>query len=408
MFYGCSSLNEITCYANDISASNCTTGWVSGVSVSGTFYKKGSASWVIDSVDGVPTGWTVIEQTDYWVEVYYDTTTPTPMKVYVDNTEVYDLGLNPPSASGYVNVGSFPSDSSIKVECYHITGSDVLCYWYPRFRTQEEGGSWSNYEFSTDRGTYVFTLSGNTKVEGQLEEDHKNSYFSVSTSGTLSYTCGARSNSGSLYFDAFHPSYRYIDGSWTSATTNNTYNKRVFWKFSGSGSNSGYSPATYYYGILCSFNGRNGISIPYGTTICLKGNILSGFWSDDFIGKTSIPTYSTNIANTLANYGMSYYLQSGSNSTIRLGNGSYVIFPLSTYPASVNAGISFENSTSSDTLEIDFTNVSSWASGSKLRIIPTNYSNSYKVIFYVPHNLTINYELLGTASPVAEIISTNR
>ena len=75
MFKNCSSLNEITCYANDISASNCTTDWVNGVAATGTFYKKGTASWVIDSVDGVPTGWTVIEEIPYdpindyfWVE----------------------------------------------------------------------------------------------------------------------------------------------------------------------------------------------------------------------------------------------------------------------------------------------------------------------------------------------------
>ena len=74
MFYNCSSLNEITCYANDISAGNCTSSWVSGVAASGTFYKKGSANWTT-GIDGIPTGWTVIDDSPYnpindyfWVE----------------------------------------------------------------------------------------------------------------------------------------------------------------------------------------------------------------------------------------------------------------------------------------------------------------------------------------------------
>ena len=74
MFNGCSSLNEITCYANDISASDCTSSWVSGVAASGTFHKKGSASWTT-GIDGIPTGWTVIDDSPYnpiddyfWIE----------------------------------------------------------------------------------------------------------------------------------------------------------------------------------------------------------------------------------------------------------------------------------------------------------------------------------------------------
>ena len=71
MFNGCSSLNEITCYANDISASNCTKDWVNGVSATGTFYKMGSAEWTLDSVDGVPTGWTVVERIDPINDYFY-------------------------------------------------------------------------------------------------------------------------------------------------------------------------------------------------------------------------------------------------------------------------------------------------------------------------------------------------
>ena len=61
MFWGCSSLNYIKCLATDISASNCTDGWVFGVSSTGTFVKKAGVEWQIDSYYGIPNGWTVEE-----------------------------------------------------------------------------------------------------------------------------------------------------------------------------------------------------------------------------------------------------------------------------------------------------------------------------------------------------------
>ena len=63
MFYYCNNLNSITCLATDISALHCTTLWVQDVANSGTFVKDPNMnSWVVDSVNGIPTGWTV---TDY-------------------------------------------------------------------------------------------------------------------------------------------------------------------------------------------------------------------------------------------------------------------------------------------------------------------------------------------------------
>jgi len=60
MFQGCTSLNSVTCLATDISASNCTSNWLSGVASTGTFTKAPSMTgWTIDSASGIPTGWTV-------------------------------------------------------------------------------------------------------------------------------------------------------------------------------------------------------------------------------------------------------------------------------------------------------------------------------------------------------------
>ena len=60
MFYNCSSLNYIKCLATDISASNCLTDWVYGVSSSGTFIKDASTTWPTGN-NGIPTGWTSVD-----------------------------------------------------------------------------------------------------------------------------------------------------------------------------------------------------------------------------------------------------------------------------------------------------------------------------------------------------------
>ena len=60
MFDGCTSLNYIKCLATDISASNCTFGWMNGVSSTGTFVKHPNMNdWTTGS-SGTPSGWTVV------------------------------------------------------------------------------------------------------------------------------------------------------------------------------------------------------------------------------------------------------------------------------------------------------------------------------------------------------------
>jgi hypothetical protein len=60
IFRDCTSLNYIKCLATDISATSCTWDWVNNVAASGTFIKASNmSSWEIDSVDGIPSGWTI-------------------------------------------------------------------------------------------------------------------------------------------------------------------------------------------------------------------------------------------------------------------------------------------------------------------------------------------------------------
>ena len=59
MFYNCTNLNSITCLATDISASDCTLGWLAFTAASGTFTKAASMSSWGSGSNGIPDGWTV-------------------------------------------------------------------------------------------------------------------------------------------------------------------------------------------------------------------------------------------------------------------------------------------------------------------------------------------------------------
>jgi hypothetical protein len=61
MFKGCSNLNYIKMLATNISASNCLSYWVSGVASTGTFVKHTNMTSLTSGVDGIPTGWDVID-----------------------------------------------------------------------------------------------------------------------------------------------------------------------------------------------------------------------------------------------------------------------------------------------------------------------------------------------------------
>lgn len=60
MFYGCASLNSITCLATSISSFR-TASWVEGVAASGTFTKNANATGWTTGTNGIPSGWTVVD-----------------------------------------------------------------------------------------------------------------------------------------------------------------------------------------------------------------------------------------------------------------------------------------------------------------------------------------------------------
>ena len=61
MFYGCNKLNYIKMLATDISASYCLSNWVNGVSSTGTFVKTPAMTSLPTNANGIPSGWTVVD-----------------------------------------------------------------------------------------------------------------------------------------------------------------------------------------------------------------------------------------------------------------------------------------------------------------------------------------------------------
>ena len=80
MFYNCSLINEVTVYADDINATDCTKNWLAGVSSPGTFYNYGAAEYNIGSPSGVPSGWTEVRPDYFYVANNYEGTNTISIK----------------------------------------------------------------------------------------------------------------------------------------------------------------------------------------------------------------------------------------------------------------------------------------------------------------------------------------
>ena len=57
MFRSCKKLNYVKCFATDISAISCTTGFIELVASTGDFYAPASTNWTTGE-NGIPQGWT--------------------------------------------------------------------------------------------------------------------------------------------------------------------------------------------------------------------------------------------------------------------------------------------------------------------------------------------------------------
>ena len=108
IFYNCSKLNSITVYADDISATNCTSNWLFGVASTGTFNNYGTATYTINSPSGIPTGWTEVKPTWSW-------------NVVTDGTYPFELNSN-----GYYESTNKGQSSSYSYATLNYSGFNEL------------------------------------------------------------------------------------------------------------------------------------------------------------------------------------------------------------------------------------------------------------------------------------------
>ena len=74
MFQGCTSLKYIKMLATDISATNCLSNWVNGVSLTGTFVRSEDATWIETGDNGIPEGWNILPYTPLTITALEDDT----------------------------------------------------------------------------------------------------------------------------------------------------------------------------------------------------------------------------------------------------------------------------------------------------------------------------------------------
>lgn len=60
MFNGCNNFNYIKCLAEDIPTNTCTSRWLNGVASTGTFIKSPNMNDWPTGIDGIPEGWTIL------------------------------------------------------------------------------------------------------------------------------------------------------------------------------------------------------------------------------------------------------------------------------------------------------------------------------------------------------------
>lgn len=175
MFKNCSSLNEITCMATDILASNCTTDWLSGVASTGTFHKNPEMlDWPLNSPSGIPEGWAVM-----------------------GNRYEVAATANPSEGGTITGTGMYDEGSVVS-----LTATPAEGYTFVNWTENDE-------EVSTD-ATYSFTVTSDRTLVANFSEippdNHWTSItgtqYNLTMSGVI-YTDGVAQTSTALEVGAF-------------------------------------------------------------------------------------------------------------------------------------------------------------------------------------------------------------
>ena len=114
------NLNEVTCLATDISATDCTYNWLYDVSETGTFTKAAGFTGWETGENGIPSGWTVEEDNTYKpCELAFSTDAITV--TYGDDIEEVTPVLSNPNSLPVTYTSSAPSVATVDASTGKLT-----------------------------------------------------------------------------------------------------------------------------------------------------------------------------------------------------------------------------------------------------------------------------------------------
>lgn len=138
MFKDCTSLNYINISATQRESSSLTN-WVNNVAPTGTFVKHPNATYDIDSVNGVPIGWTIYNESDY-----------------VPQTYTITIDINNDAWGSVTGSGTYVEGTTVTLQAYPNAGYNFVC--------------WNNGGQITSNNPISFTLQEDVHLTAVFEE----------------------------------------------------------------------------------------------------------------------------------------------------------------------------------------------------------------------------------------------
>ena len=173
-FQGCSKLNNITVYANDISATNCTFRWLYNVASEGIFTNYGSATYTVNSPSGIPTGWAENKNEYFYIENKYNGTN----KIYLKTQTSYSK----PDTGEFAKTIQYSKDKKTWTTIdlnyeYTVGGSPLTTVTNltlslnkgEKVYFRNDNGYFCYMDSITDRHSHMFSSDENIKVGGNIK-----------------------------------------------------------------------------------------------------------------------------------------------------------------------------------------------------------------------------------------------
>ena len=194
MFKGCTNLSYIKIYAIN-RESNSLDSWVSNVAPTGVFVKQQGVTYPIDSINGVPIGWTVYELGDQIYDIY-DVT----------------LSVNPSQSGTVTGAGKYMRNTNVTVTALP-NNNYLFDHW------EVDGVNVSNDNIYTFRMNYDIHLTAKFVTD---TNNYANMYFTIES----------LTNNNSIYIRTYETDspfkiYYKVNNAWSSINVSSPTNMDI-------------------------------------------------------------------------------------------------------------------------------------------------------------------------------------